>query len=502
MLAEQFLAKYDFGRFIWKPVDGSQCFTRPLAGAQIVQELYNRFEKGNQTICADGLEIRYQIPILATAIEVGDDDVAMLKYRVPSISQVEEWAARRLLVHHQSVLDLNQLREVLGEQKIPSAHGDQTWMHLVVLAQRHPDWIHFPHPSLCYRRRRLQNHQVAKQLEGAKKPAASDLPWGKEVENLTPAILNVLGPSEPLPIHPSSDEEPSFDNPLYATLGAEMQTIGESLKDPGYGLKPREGDKGWPRAQRVELVFSKNESEALLDYMKKQPYTLTVLAHATLSMVLVFDNPASEQAAQSFMNFCMVDVRPRLKAPYSSRSGYTGYALAPPMLRLPVSLFLSTEGTQLPLDKYLLLKVMDEIRERYTAHKMAVGYIAPVGDMFAYGMKAGYASNMYAHRGQKATGREKNSWIPIFKTRTGRLRSPSRSSLFPSTILILDRMCLSHLTETISFSYLFGVSSYFRLSSWNGVIDIGADFNANLISAEEVNVYLGKWKEFMFLVMS
>lgn len=89
----------------------------------------------------------------------------------------------------------------------------------------------------------------------------------------------------------------------------------------------------------------------------------------------------------------MFDVRPRLKAPYTGK-GYTGYALAPPVLRLPVSRFLASDGTPLPLDRGLLTELMDEIRDRYAAHKQrAVAYVAQASDMFAYGMKQGYAAN-------------------------------------------------------------------------------------------------------------
>jgi hypothetical protein len=44
--------------------------------------------------------------------------------------------------------------------------------------------------------------------------------------------------------------------------------------------------------------------------------------------------------------------------------------------------------------------------------------------------------------------------------------------------------------------------NFFRFSSGNGVIDIGANFNGDLVSAEEVKVYLAKWKEFMLLIMN
>ncbi|KAJ6577965.1 hypothetical protein B0H19DRAFT_1062528 [Mycena capillaripes] len=520
MSAEQLLTKYDFEKFIWKSVttaDGSQCFARPLGGAELVQELYNRFEKGHQTMFfaayldlarpqsdsaivaaarAAWISLRYQIPIIATSVEVGEDDVPMLKYRVPNADQVEGWADRTLVLHHRPALDLNRLREELGAQKVPSPDGDQTWMHLVigssnstVPVSRIGFIFHSHHsPTDGNGSKIITNRYLAEfgtRLVGAEAVSISDLPWGTEVENLTPAIFNVLGSSEPIPIHPSSDEEPTFSHPVYSTLGAEMQTIGESLKNQ-YGFNPRDADPGWTNAQRVEVVFSSKESEALLAYMKREPYTLTVLAHAALAMVVIFFNPASKDAANLFMNnFCMFDVRPRLKAPYTGK-GYPGYALVPPMLRLPVSLFLTSEGASVPLDRGLLVKLMDEIRDRYMAHKQrAIGYVAQASDIFAYVMKQGYAVD-YSPVNQCYM---LSSDGPGETYLSSTFQGPKGDTVFK----------LAKFFTSLNHPH---PAPYFRLSSWNGVVDIGADFNGNLLSAEDANTYLAKWKEFMFLIMN
>ncbi|KAJ7887519.1 hypothetical protein B0H14DRAFT_2695120 [Mycena olivaceomarginata] len=500
MSAEQLLTKYDFEKFIWKPIgtttDESRYFARPLGGAELAQDLYNRFENGNQTMFfaayldlarpqsdstliaaarAAWISIRFEIPVVATAIEVGEDDVPMLKYRVPDADQVKGWANRTLVVHHRPALDLNRLREELGAQKIPSTEGDQTWMHFVVGSSNSTvpvsriGFIFHTHHAVTDGNgsKIIVNRyltEFAARLVDAEKVSASDLPWGTEVKNLTPAIFNVLGSSEPIPIHPSSDEEPTFAHPLYATLGGELQTIGESLKNQ-HGFKPRD---------RTELIFSPEESKSLLGHMKQEPYTLTVLAHAALAMVTYL-----------FMNnFCMFDVRPRLKAPYTGK-GYTGYALAPPVLRLPVSRFLASDGTPLPLDRGLLTELMDEIRDRYAAHKQrAVAYVAQASDMFAYGMKQGYAAN-YLPPNQcymfSSDGRGETYLNSAFPDANG-------NAAFK----------LSKFFTSINHPH---PAPYFRLSSWNGIVDIAADFNGNLLSAEDANMYLAKWKEFMFLIM-
>jgi hypothetical protein len=42
---------------------------------------------------------------------------------------------------------------------------------------------------------------------------------------------------------------------------------------------------------------------------------------------------------------------------------------------------------------------------------------------------------------------------------------------------------------------------FFRLSSWGGVIELGADYNSNLVKMEEAMGYLDLWKRFLLLVV-
>jgi hypothetical protein len=42
---------------------------------------------------------------------------------------------------------------------------------------------------------------------------------------------------------------------------------------------------------------------------------------------------------------------------------------------------------------------------------------------------------------------------------------------------------------------------FFRLSSWGGVIDLGADYNSNLVKTEEAVGYLNLWKRFLLLAV-
>ncbi|KAJ7621277.1 hypothetical protein FB45DRAFT_928849 [Roridomyces roridus] len=515
MSAEQLLSKFDYDKFLWKPSnDEPSLFQRPLAGVELVQDLWNRFEKGGQTLFVAlnlvlvtptseallreaarraWIALRHQIPIVATSIDIDENENPILKYRVPNTHQVDEWAARTLVVHTQTAVDLYQVHAELGDQKIPSADGDQTWMHLILPSSpAEIDQIGFifhTHHSITdgHGSQILVNAyltEFGQQLGNT--GAEVQFRWGEEVDRLPPDCFTILNPAEPLLIKPDSTEEPSFGDPVYGTLGAEMQRIGDSMQNV-YGFKPRDGDKSaWPAYRHIDLEFSEDESKHLLAYMKEQPHTLTVLAHAALAMVVMSNNPPSSEFGQyKLNNFTLLDVRHRLREPFSSRHGFAGYALSTPIFQVPVSLFLGSDGMALPLDRATLLKVMEDVGPRYKAQRdMPPGYLALAAEVFCQGLKQGYAANLvppaqcYTF---SSDGRGENKLDSMFHDKQGR-----------------PMFKLARFFTSISRIH---PAPFFRLSSWQGVIDLGSDYNENLISREEVEAYLAKWKEFMGLVI-
>ncbi|KAJ7621281.1 hypothetical protein FB45DRAFT_928857 [Roridomyces roridus] len=513
MSAEELLTKFDYDKFIWRQssANESQHFQRALAGSEVVQELWNRVDKGHQTLFfavhlrlatpqseaaiqevarRSWIHLRHQTPIVATTCGLDENEFPLLKYAVPDVNQVREWAARTLIVHTQATIDLNGLREELGYQKIPSAAGDQTWMHLVVASSSTEVEeiglvFHTAHAPTDGNGAKIILHgflsEFAKQLGST--ASEEQLIWGDEIQRLAPALFTVLNADEPLLIKPGSNEEPSFAHPAYGTLGAAMQSIVQSMQN-AYGFKHKEGDKSpWPAYHRAELVFGEQESKSLLGYLQDQPYTMAVLAHAALAMVVVHFNPPSvESAGHTLSNWTMLDVRHRLKEPFSSRHGYTGYGIAPPRFSLPLSLFFSDE-TLLPLDKAMLLKLMDDARERYKLQReLPPGYFPLAAELFVAQMKMGYAANMIPPNqcySFSSDGRGENKLDLTYKDKSGK-------AVFEIT----------KFWTSVSHPY---PAPYFRVSSWQGVIDLGADYNENLTLREEVNRWLAKWREFMLL---
>lgn len=47
----------------------------------------------------------------------------------------------------------------------------------------------------------------------------------------------------------------------------------------------------------------------------------------------------------------------------------------------------------------------------------------------------------------------------------------------------------------------FDPGPFFRLSSWGGVVDLGADYNSNIVKTEDVMNYLNQWRRFLLLIL-
>lgn len=127
-------------------------------------------------------------------------------------------------------------------------------------------------------------------------------------------------------------------------------------------------------------------------------YLCAVVAHAALAMTVIADNPPSMESASSWLgNLHLRNCRELLAEPYSSRDGYTGYALGISQSLLPVSLFLTDRGKPVPLDKQTLVKVMRAIRNDYfnlNALPDPISYMAPLSQIYSRNIVAGAKANM------------------------------------------------------------------------------------------------------------
>ncbi|KAF4604298.1 hypothetical protein EYR38_004720 [Pleurotus pulmonarius] len=520
-MESQILVKFDQNISLWKELPSGKGVWRTLVGGEVAQEAMNRYQKGLQSLFIGAyleakashitrarlvqaardtwLWTRFHIPTVAATIDPDDEGTPKLIYKPTNESGAAEWADRTFIVSYEPGLDIENLRLQLGTEKIPSEGGTQTWCHLVLDRDEGDDSVttfgllirthHSPFDGLGLKilLNRYLN-QVA-QVLGSAGATNGSLSWGSEAANLPADVFHILHPSVPRPISPNSAEEPSFTHPCYASSRSVLQGIMEVMNAP-YGFKPRPSDPGWPVPARAKLQLSNAESTRLLAAIKPpvgslngKKYTLTHLAHAALAMTAVADNPPSVASASLWLgNLHLRNCRELLVEPYSSRGGYTGYALGISQSRLPVSLFL-TDGNTIPLDKHTLVKVMRAVRDDYANLKALpdpISYMGPLSQLYTRNIVTDRLppNNCYTFSSDGIAERQLDSVFhdsfgnPIFELSEAFL---SLNNVHPAP--------------------------FFRITSWKGAIELSADFNSNLVSSTEVQIYMETWKQFMFLAL-
>ncbi|KAG2142357.1 hypothetical protein DEU56DRAFT_855016 [Suillus clintonianus] len=511
------LARYDLEQFKWKPFKGEGArngCARPLGGVEHVQDIMNRHLKGDQTLFFGVIVdlhkpvsitklgssaqecwcwLRFQIPTVASSINGSDHELPTLTYTTASPQEISRWAERTLIVHSPSHIDLEQLRANEGPKKIPSSDGDHTWLHLVpgeIANDRVSKFgllFHTHHSPFDGAGLKIVTNRYLTQLANVLSDSYSApevLEWGNELGNLPPAAYNILNSNEPLPISPDSPEEPSFDNEYYKSFGTVLAGFGAAAKDT-YGFRDRPKDTEWPTTRRAEVLFTKEESERIQSASKVSGFTLTHLAHAALAMVVIADNPPTSASSSHYLNnVSMANFRGRLD-PINSL--HPGYILGVLMARIPVSAFLAPDGSVFPLDKDLLLQVAAIAKEQYRAHTelpAALSCMPQVGEVFASAYVPAASANMLPSNqcySFSSDGKGENYMNHTFADDNGKPLL-SIAKFFTS----LNR---------------FDPGPFFRLSSWGGVIDLGADYNSNIVTTEDMMNYLNLWKSFLLLVL-
>ncbi|OAX40857.1 hypothetical protein K503DRAFT_855076 [Rhizopogon vinicolor AM-OR11-026] len=520
------LTRYDLEKFKWKPhgsVGSPNGCVRRLGGGEQIHDIWHRHFKGLHTIffglvvdLHDPVSItkltpsaqecwcslRFQFPTIASSIG-GSDELPTLTYTAETPQAIAHWAERTLLVHSPSHIDLEQLRVDESQKKVPSPDGDYCWMHLVPGELANDGTVstfglllHTHHSLFDGSAVKIIINffltQLAKALSGSRSMSES-VQWGNELENLPPAVFNILNTSEVLPIPPDSTEEPSFDNEYYkcmrsALAGLEAMNkvtiIFPSAIDT-HGFKDRPKNMEWPKTRRAEVLFTREESARILAEAKTSGFTLTHVAHAALAMVVVADNPPNSESASHYLsNFCIVNSRDRLTSNWSL---YPGYAIRGASIRIPNSAFLSLDGIMLPLDKEVLLKVAKIANSQYRAYMelpSGLGHDAQLGEICASAIvQSGYNTKLPGDRCYSfvSDGKGERYLNPTFMADTG------------ETVLSVEKFFLSVNT--------YDADPIFRVSSWAGIIDIGADYNTNIVKADDMMNYLNQWKTFMLLIL-
>ncbi|OJA15103.1 hypothetical protein AZE42_05575 [Rhizopogon vesiculosus] len=511
------LTRYDLEKFKWEPLEGvgsPEGCVRLLGGGEQIQDIQHRHFKGIHTVffglvvdLHDPVSImkltssaqecwcslRFHFPTIASSIG-GSDELPTLTYTTGTPQEVNQWAERTLLVHSPSYIDLQQLRVDESQRMVPSPDGDYCWLHLAPGELANDGTVstfglllHCHHSLFDGSAVKIIMNffldQLAKVLSGCHSMSES-VQWGNELENLPPAVFNILNTNEVLPIPPDSAQEPSFDNEYYKCIGRVLADLDASTKD-AYGFKDCRKDMEWPKTRRAEVLFTREESARILAAAKTSGFTLTHVAHAAMAMIVIADNPPNSESSSHYLNnLSLINCRGRLTSNWSL---YPGYALRSASIRIPITAFLLQDGSALPLNKEVLLKVAEIAKEQYRAYTelpSGLSQNAQIGELFASAVvQSGCNIKMPADRCYVfvSDGKGERYLNPTFLANTG------------EAVLSVGKNFLSINTSD--------ADPIFRLSSWSDVIDIGVDYNTNIVKAEDMMNYLNQWKRFMLFIL-
>ncbi|KIK58694.1 hypothetical protein GYMLUDRAFT_86133 [Collybiopsis luxurians FD-317 M1] len=513
---QQLLTPFDLTKFRWqKAKDSTKTHTRPLAGTEIVLDFWSRRCKGDLNLFVgvyldlltpatipqiiDSAQqawiwLRYQVPTIAAQLHTDSHDAPHLVYKPAEHESLSCWLDNTLLIEKQDTLDLDTLRRQLGPAQIPFPDGNLMHLHLVIPSGEHEDpvsrlgvLLHCHHLLIDgLGALTLLNQYFTKlaDIVGSDYTKES-FAWGTEVDKLLPAVFNVMDASELRPVQPGSFERPSFALPYYASLASALQDTIQMFEKP-LGFKPRNPDSGLPSTSRMEVEFTRQDSEKLVKSLKASGYTVTHLAHAALSLVARSDSVSDvEDASLSFINFSIVNCRHRLTAPYCHRGKYPGNALGIHLLKVPLSLFISDSGEFFPIDKSLVAKLLDALRDCYETQKVTPGLLSRT----AQGSEIVAATLKYSFMNNRAPV---NQCYSFSSDGVGENYLDATFSNGSGTPIV-------GVTKYFTSLNRVDPAPYFRISSWKGIIYLSADFNENIITAKEVSEYMVKWKEYMLL---
>jgi hypothetical protein len=121
---------------------------------------------------------------------------------------------------------------------------------------------------------------------------------------------------------------------------------------------------------------------------------IQLAAHAALTLVAAFDNPAQEStpADAAFVYYGLVDTRSRLAAPYNSRDAYPGYCLGMSVIQVPLGLCPTCTSLSANETRDSLIKVANVVKGQYLRQKAYPSLLAIDGqqvEMMLAGPRSG-----------------------------------------------------------------------------------------------------------------
>ncbi|TFK50405.1 hypothetical protein OE88DRAFT_1712963 [Heliocybe sulcata] len=489
-------APMDFSRYVWRvSPDDSSKYLREAAGGEVIEDVWNRFNHGEQNLFlaadlelsvdtpvndfiarakAAWLAMRFSLPIVAANTEQDEAGNSLVTYKVPHDQQEAlEWASRTVRLY-EGTTDLDELRYRIGQNKIPEPNGDQTFLYFVTRSSTSYGLLmhthHTPFDGAGTKIAITKYLQILAPYLSVPSLASKQFQWGKEVENLTPVASEILAPSEP-----------REGEPYNQTLAGVMGDLAAAMPRQ-YGFKTR--DIGPGPTRRASYTFAPEESAKIIQNARSLGYTITQVAHGAVCLVCASDNPPNESTPDdaSFVFYGLVDSRARLAAPWSSREGYPGYCLGMSAIVVPVKLVQSSAAEG---EKAQLLKLADAVKQEYAKQKSYPSLLAIEAqevEMMLAGLRSGapppppWMGPWFAGDGIGETYLQ-----PEYKDSQGNV-----------VVKVTDFFNSLNKTDP---------GPFFRVHSWNKRLTLAADYNEVAMPRDVVDGFIKKWAELMSILL-
>ncbi|KAG2127621.1 uncharacterized protein EDB93DRAFT_1186558 [Suillus bovinus] len=413
------LIRYDLEQFKWKPFKGEGVRN----GLLLVHEICNRYLKGDQTLFF-GVTIDLHDTMSITKLSSSAQECwSWLRFQVPTIaSSILNESDYKLPMLIYTTASPQEISRWVQRTLIihPPSHIDLNQLRINEV----PNFSAIPYSSLdC--------------VDGA----GLKIVVNRYLAQLAKVLSDSYSASDVLSAWGASTKVLFiFSSDLFSLLIIDH-------KDK-YGLALRPKDTKWPKTCRAEVLFTREESERILAASKISGFTLTHLGR--------FGSETRATSRLCSWHFHSQD---------------------------SVSAFLSADGSVLPLDRDILLRVADIAKGQYRALiELPAGLSCMPQGCEAFAMINVHAAstNMYCYS-FSSDGKGENYLNHTFADDTGK------------PVLTVNKFFTS--------LNRLDPGPFFRLSSWGGVIDLGADYNSNIVKTEDVMNYLNQWKRFLLLIL-
>ncbi|TDL16435.1 hypothetical protein BD410DRAFT_888762 [Rickenella mellea] len=501
---------------------GSMRYKRQIVAGEVISDVYNATKHGEMTLFLGvyatlsspithnelltqlrraWVALRWDVPTIAAQTLHDGKNIAKPKtwmtYDIAqSHTDVDKWAEETVMLR-EDITDLDQLRYEVGQGPMPRADlVPQSFLYLAPSTSTtfgvlmHVSHINFDGASVKILMSKLFEHLAMYvsdphyvSLQSAK------IRWGRELENLLPATVDILRKPEPAQMDghgkvliPATPEEPQSGPAYDETLTKIVNDVAnyaphvhpfKTFIEPHYNLVTTK-----PISRRASHKFTVEESNKIISTVRAKQMTVNQLLLGAVCLLPIIDNPPADGPNSQAVVFVhgIVDCRQRLEKAYRHIDGYAGVCIGTSPIVVPVSIITSMQYSSMA-EK--VLAVASVVREQYRAQAALpalLGVSAEIMEMIA-------------------TNPNTPPWTGPMFVGDGRGSKYLRES-YPES----GPVKVIEITDFFMSVNKTDLGPPFRATEWKGRIMLSADHNELAVEPSVVEGWMKLWAELVLSV--